>query len=298
MDNNLIIGLFENSVRIVSIDKDFNVDFVSIGNLPFPLRTLLVGKQKNPDYVEIRNRIFSLLPKGHFSFQKVLLVLDSNFFFINTIPIEETNDVKDIKNNILWDIANYYPYGSRDFIINYYRSKEPQAKISSIHEYVIVAIQRHFIKSLINLISDCGLNITTFYTDHFSAENFLRKYYPGDFSNSALIGCKPERIDISVFNPNSTWSYEFILTDNFDISQPLLRTLKTRFLTSTKEQVKIFFYGDSYKQTYKILNLNFPQSSMLLLNPFIHLKPADTVDQILVQNEGYKFTSLFGALPG
>ncbi|MGB9695708.1 MAG: hypothetical protein ACP5P3_05745 [Ignavibacteria bacterium] len=298
MDDNLIIGLFEKSVRIVIIDKNLNVDFVSIRNLPFPIRNLFVGQQKNPEYVEIRNKIFSLLPKEHLSFQKVSLVLDSNFFFINTIPIEETNNIEEIKNNILWDIANYYPYGTKDFVINYYKSKGPQTRLSNVQEYVIIAIQKHFIKSLTELISDCGLNITAFYTDHFSAENFLCKYYQEDFSNSVLIGCKPERIDISIFNKNSFWSYEFILTDNSDISQPLLKILRTRFLTSEKEQGKMFFYGDSYKQIYKILNLNFPQCSMLLLNPFIHLKPADTVDPILVQNEGYKFTSLFGAIPG
>lgn len=298
MDNNLIIGLFENSVRIITIDKNLKVDFVSISHLPFPLRNLLVGKQKNPDYVEIRNKIFSLLPKEHASFQKISLVLDSNFFFINTIPIEETNNPEDIKNNILWDIANYYPYSPKNFVINYYKVKEPKPRLSNVHEYVIVAIQKHFIKSFTNLISDCGLNITTFYTDHFSAENFLRKYYHDDLSNSALIGCKPERIDISIFNGNGSWSYDFILTDNSDVSQPLLETLRTRFLTLGQEQVKMFFYGDSYKQSYKILSLNFPKCSMLLLNPFIHLKSGDTVDPILAQNEGYKFTSLFGAISG
>jgi Tfp pilus assembly PilM family ATPase len=294
MGDNLIIGLFENSVQIITLDKNLTVDFVSIDNIPFPLRNLLIGKQKNPDYVEVRNKIFSLLPKGTSTFKKVSVVLDSNFFFINTIPLEDTNNIEELKNNILWDIANFYPSSQKNFIINYYKPKETQPKLLSIQEYTIIAIQKNFIKSITNLISDCGLNVTAFYTDHFSAENFLRKYYKEDFSNSILIGCKPERIDISIFNKDNSWSYEFILTDNFDISQPLLKIISKKFIAFEKEQTKMFFYGESYKLIYKILNLNFPQTSMLLLNPFIHIKPADTIDWVLIQNEGYKFTSLFG----
>lgn len=296
MGDTLIIGLFENSVRVITIDKNFNVDFVSIADLPFPLRNLLVKKQKSSDYVEIRNRIFSILPKGNFSFQKISLVIDSNFFFINTIPIEESDDIENIKNDILRDIANYYPYGSKNFVVNYYKIKEPYPRFSNVREYIIVAIQQYFIKSFTTLLSDCGLNVTTFYTDHFSAEHFFRKYYGDSSSNSILIGCKPERVDISIFNENGSWAYDFILTENSDFSQSLLETLKARLSIFRKEQCKVFFYGDSYKQAYKILSLNFPQSSMFLLNPFIHTKATDTVDPTLIQDEGYKFTSLFGAI--
>ncbi len=136
---------------------------------------------------------------------KISFCIDSNFAFLNVIPVDANLSDQELSEHLLWEISQYFPGESgHNFTVRGYKFGE-----GNFSKALLVGVRKEMISFIKAIAERLRLKVSIIDIDHFASENCLRekigpvrsRYFYRDF---ILIGVKPTRIDVSVFK-----NYEF-----------------------------------------------------------------------------------------
>lgn len=152
----------------------------------------------------------AFLTAGMVKAQNVSLALDSSSLFIHRIPIEENAPDAAIREQVEWELAQYFPdAGAGAFITDYHRmSQFPSVRLN---EVLSVSVRKSVAQSIGKVLKGLGLRLQVVDADHFAAESALRVNYPDSLRRHvALVGIKEERIDISILKNGNLEAYRHV----------------------------------------------------------------------------------------
>lgn len=142
------------------------------------------------------------------------IALDTDSLFIHRLPIEDQTSENTIKDQIRWELEQYYP-GAQDaeFVTAHHRmSRFPSVRLN---EVLSVSVRRRTAQAFERVLSTLGLRLHILDADHFSAESALRMNYPDSLRRHiALLGVKPRRLDISTLKNGNLESYSYTLLES------------------------------------------------------------------------------------
>jgi Tfp pilus assembly PilM family ATPase len=242
--------------------------------------------------------INSVLKGKTFEEHKVGLLLDSSVAFMNLIPIDFKEPVDTIRSQILWDLSNYFPQNYKEFNVNYFRLKKTNYS-PDVRDTLIIALHKVKLEFLRSIFEFSNLYINISDIDHLAAENCIKKVYGYDFKNkkNLIIGIKKKRADLSIIDENNLYYFDYLNTESNVFQEKLAKSLSCFYERDLDLFFdKIFLYGDNgLTHIKKLVSSVFPEKEIVLTNPlsiFNYSSIKNTVSNI--ENEGYKYTSLFG----
>lgn len=135
------------------------------------------------------------------------IALDSSSLFIHRLPVEENSSDTVIREQVRWEIEQYFPgEPAADFISDYHRmSRFPSVRLN---EVLSVTVRRKTAQGLERVLRNVGLRLHVLDVDQFSAETTFRQNYPDVLRRHvALVGIKGHRIDITILKNGIMESY-------------------------------------------------------------------------------------------
>jgi Tfp pilus assembly PilM family ATPase len=142
------------------------------------------------------------------------IALDTGSLFIHRMPIEENTTDTAIREQIRWEIDQYFPnLSSSEFIFDYHRmSRFPSVRLNEI---ISVSIRRKTARAIEEVLTTLGLRLHILDADHFSAETALRMNYPDSLRRHiTLIGIKANRLDVSLLKNGNLESYSHSVVES------------------------------------------------------------------------------------
>jgi Tfp pilus assembly PilM family ATPase len=142
------------------------------------------------------------------------IALDTDALFIHRLPIEGQTSENTIKDQIRWELEQYYPGApAGEFVTAHHRmSRFPSVRLN---EVLSVSVRRRTAQALERMLATLGLRLHILDADHFSAESALRMNYPDSLRRHiALLGVKPRRLDISTLKNGNLESYSYTLLES------------------------------------------------------------------------------------
>jgi Tfp pilus assembly PilM family ATPase len=219
------------------------------------------------------------------------LALDSSSLFIHRLPIEENSSDTVIREQIRWEIEQYFPgIPATEFITDYHRmSKFPSVRLN---EVLSVTIRRKTAQDLEQALRNVGLRLHILDTDQFSAEITFRQNYPDALRRHvALVGVKGHRIDITVLKNGNMEAYSHLPVQTLD-------DIGERIATLCRDHagvLSIVVYGPALNSD--LLTKIRRRASILVeaLNPLRNVSIADTlrVGEHL-SSPSYRFAAVLG----
>jgi Tfp pilus assembly PilM family ATPase len=137
------------------------------------------------------------------------VAVDSSSLFIHRLPVEESASDGTIREQIRWEIEQYFPgIPASEFITDYHRmSRFPSVRLN---EVLSVTVRRKTAQGLEKALSDVGLRLHILDADQFSAETTFRQNYPDALRRHvALVGIKSHRIDTTILKNGNMESYSY-----------------------------------------------------------------------------------------
>ncbi|CUS97291.1 hypothetical protein JGI22_00263 [Candidatus Kryptobacter tengchongensis] len=230
-------------------------------------------------------------------FTKLSFCLDTEFVFLNIIPIDANLSEQDLNEHLLWEISQYFPDESaQNFALRGYKFGS-----GKVQKMLIVAVRKEIISFLRAIADKLNLKIQIIDIDHFSAENCLRerissvrsRYFYKDF---ILAGLKKGRIDVSVFRNYEFQRYFYYLVNNESDLRYFLIKLVNDNVSAGFE--KFVFYGEVVDKDMIDFISEMLGSRFVVLNPFdsplfLDLKVKPEVASIFAPNIGLAFRMLW-----
>jgi Tfp pilus assembly PilM family ATPase len=142
------------------------------------------------------------------------IALDTASLFIHRLPIEAQSSEATIRDQIRWEIEQYFPGSdTSEFISDFHRmSRFPSIRQD---EVLSVSLRRRTAKALEQVLSNLSLKLHILDADHFSAEAALRLNYPDSLRRHiAFIGVKPGRLDMSMLKNGNLESYSYSIPES------------------------------------------------------------------------------------
>lgn len=291
------IGLYEKSIKFLEINKENKISFAfhltdnfNIDNLYSP------NKLSDTALNEMSEQINEVLSKSKTTSHTSKLLLDTNYCFANVIPLDFTEGNDKINSNILWELSNYFPDSYKNYKISYHKLISDLYS-DNIKETLIVAIKNNFIEAVKKLSKQINIKISSIDIEHFSSEKYFRAIRKNLFTGETffIIGCKKNRMDLSVINDSGCIGYDYILLEDSNYTDKL-----EKFYLNAEEKYldrkinNIYLYGDeTTSSVYKIINDLAKKSRLILSNPFYEIGITENVSSEIV-SEGYKFVPLCG----
>jgi Tfp pilus assembly PilM family ATPase len=144
------------------------------------------------------------------------VALDSSSLFIHRLPVEENSSDGAIREQIRWEIEQYFPgIPSSEFITDYHRmARFPSVRLN---EVLSVTVRRTTAQGLEKALANVGLRLHILDADQFSAETTFRQNYPDALRRHiALVGIKGHRIDTTVLKNGNMEAYAFAPVQTLD----------------------------------------------------------------------------------
>lgn len=232
-------------------------------------------------------------------FTKLSFCLDTEFAFLNIIPVDTNLSEKDLNEHLLWEISQYFPGESvQSFAVRGYKFGS-----GKIQKMLIVAVRKEIISFLRAIADKMNLKIQIIDIDHFAAENCLRerissvrsRYFYSDF---ILAGLKRRRIDVSVFRNYAFQRYFYYLVSNeSDLRYFVIKLINDNISAGFERFV---FYGeviDINKEMSGFIN-EMLGSKSIILNPFdsplfLDVKVKPEITSVFAPNIGLAFRMLW-----
>lgn len=295
----LIISLLGKKISIAEISEKKEITFLENLVSDYDLNESVVLERYTDTMIYSFSDLINNTLKGRkFDNHRVGLLVNSSIAFMNLMPIDYSESLDTIRSQILWDLSNYFPQNYKEFIINYYKIKKSNVT-PEVKESLLIAIHKvkmEFIKSIFEF---CNLNIHITDIDHLAAEKCVRKVYSSDFKNfkNLIIGFKKNRIDLSIIDDSSIYYFDFVNTDNINFQERFLKSLGILYEKNLDLLFeKIFLYGEgNLDNVQKLIATIFPEKITIISNPlsiFNYSRLGNNAD--IIENEGYKYTPLFG----
>ncbi len=144
------------------------------------------------------------------------IALDSSSLFIHRLPVEENSSDTVIREQIRWEIDQYFPgIPASEFISDYHRmARFPSVRLN---EVLSVTVRRKTAQGLEKALRNVGLRLRILDTDQFSAEITFRQNYPDALRRHvALVGIKEHRIDVTVLKNGNMESYSYAPVESLE----------------------------------------------------------------------------------
>ena len=302
--SSLAIGFSGNSIRFAAISDQGKLTYISELETDFDFDREIMTHYNNQHLInELSNVIAEKINKiDNINYHKLSLLVNSAQTFCTVIPLDMEGEEQIISSNILWDLSMYYPEEYENFNVNYYRMGKIYDN-DSIHNILILAIDKNVINFYRNIFSDFSLSIEIFDTDHFAMEKYISEFYHDKIDAPlALLGLKPNRMDVSVYDNNELIHYSYTSIGELDFKRELDKVLTN--LESCgyfKEINNIFIYGESLLESVKeYLLKKYPDKEIILLDPFDNFSIEDGIiespeEELLKFSSASRFAPLFGA---
>jgi Tfp pilus assembly PilM family ATPase len=221
----------------------------------------------------------------------VSIALDTASLFIQRIPIEETSTDDMIREQIRWEITQYFPgTDPAEFISDYHRmSRFPSVRLNEI---LSVSIRRKLAQSLEKALGSLDLRLLILDADHFSAETALRANYPDSLRrNIALIGIKSDRLDHTLLKNGNLESYSAV-----ELESP--EDIVEEFARITREHADVFSsvaYGPALNSEL-LHEIRLGSSSLVeALNPLRQVTVSETLRVAEhITSPSYRFAGAIG----
>jgi Tfp pilus assembly PilM family ATPase len=166
--------------------------------------------EPDPQALELFTEFLASFIKAHQVKATVAsIAIDSSSLFIHRLPVEENSSDGAIREQIRWEIEQYFPgTASSEFITDYHRmARFPSVRLN---EVLSVSVRRATAQGLEKALATVGLRLHILDADHFSAETTFRQSYPDALRrHAALIGVKSHRIDATVLKNGNMESYAY-----------------------------------------------------------------------------------------
>lgn len=215
--------------------------------------------------IEIASAISSSINISE-KFTKISFCLDTEFAFLNVIPVDSNLSEQELNEHLLWEIFHYFPGESvHNFTIRGYRFG-----IGKIQKMLVAAVRKEIISFLKTIADKLNLKVQIIDIDHFAAENCLRerisptrsKYIYSDF---VLVGLKERRIDVSLFKNYEFQKYFYYVVNSESDLRYFVIKLINDYISAGFE--KFVFYGEVSEEAIDLVS-GMLGNKFLLLNPF------------------------------
>lgn len=200
-------------------------------------------------------------------FTKFAFCIDTEFAFLNVIPVDANLSEQTLNEHLLWEVSQYFPSDSaQQMVVRGYKFGS-----GTVQRMLMVAVKKELISFLRAISDKLNLRIQIIDIDHFAVENCLRerissvrsRYFYRDF---LLAGVKRRRIDVSVFRNYEFQKYfYYVLHDDSDIRYFLIKLIND-YVSSGFD--KFVFYGEMLDASMIDLISDMLGSKFSLLNPF------------------------------
>jgi len=226
------------------------------------------------------------------------VVIDSAQAFLNTIPLDTSDDESAVNSQIMWEISNYFPETYNDFNIKYLKLNNHKYS-ENIDDVLLIAIDKFKIDFCRRVADELKLNLKAVEVDHFAAEKIISEIYEDKSSENdvLLVGYKHGRIDITLLTKGKIRHYEYISRDDNDYPSVFAESLKTMKTTVPMLDVKeIFIYGDGFSSgaadNFSDIYKNIP---VTVVDPFMKVKLSrEILSEKSSDHSLYRFTPLCG----
>jgi len=300
----LTLSISDRIIRFVEINEKREISFIDSIDTTFSFTECFrTGKDDEAIVSEAANVIHEAIKDKNLSSNKIGILLDSIFTFINIIPIEYSDDSPGVASSLLWDLSNYYPNNYKNFKLNYYKlgNKKFAEKVT---DTLYIAIENDKLEIINKIMHTCRLKTGLFDIDHFAVEKYIRELYKPHLSSRRClyIGCKRNRFDISIIDSNSLIHYEFIMFKETNYIKKLSDFLdKIKSGNESKTFDFVILYGDDYTvDIFNWLSSALQDTKIYLPDPFTELSLHEMISNNLkFREEGNKFIPACGlALKG
>jgi len=226
------------------------------------------------------------------------VVIDSAQAFLNTIPLDVSDDESAVNSQIMWELSNYFPESYNDFNIKYLRLNNHKYS-ENIDDVLLIAIDKFKIDFCKRVADELKLNLKSVEVDHFAAEKILSDIYKDKATENDVlfIGYKHSRIDITLLSKGKIKHYEYISRDDNDYQNRFCNSLKAIPVNIPMLDVKeIFIYGDGFssgaEDSFHEIYKNVP---VTVIDPFMKVKLSrEILSEKSSDHSLYRFTPLCG----
>ncbi len=297
--NTLVIGIYDRTIRFLEINSQREITLAKSVDIPFSFSECFkFGNYDDTFISEACTLIKDSLKNVNYSSYKILLLLDTSYSFLNVVPLDIDDSESNINTYILWDISNYYPDSYKNFKINYYKLNEYKFA-SGIKATLIAAIENSKLEIIRKIFHNCRMQINLLDLDHFAADKYANNIFVDNtYTNEIIsIGCKRNRVDISITGKKGIRYYNFIHFKDVNYQDKLLKLFSNLKKEIYLNQIKLaMVYGEDYTEDVcKFLSKKFSYINFKMPNPF-EAFPINDKKQIekKLKTEGNKFVPLFG----
>jgi Tfp pilus assembly PilM family ATPase len=290
-DTILGISISDRGVQAVEVLRNgLSATLLAIDEWPNPFSTGN-GAISDERMQQFEDTLSAFLKVNRIKSTRVSLALDTSYLFVHRIPVEEKTTEAQIREQVRWEIEQYFPEShGGDFISDFHRMKRSPAE--PLNEVLTVSLRRSAAQYLARSLTGLGLQLHILDADHFSAETALRINYPDMFRRTlALLGIKENRLDISLLRNGNLESYSYRVVQS---NQEIIEEVGT-ISRETPGIFSITAYGPYLE---KDLLQRIRRSSALLveaLNPLRHVSVSDSLrlaDHLTAPS--YRFASAVG----
>lgn len=164
------------------------------------------------DFVE---RLTAFLAQQQMEVHQVAVALDTTRLFVNTLPVNEPTESL-IEEQIAWELSEYFPGSPKNAFISDYHVIPPTDS-RPYSNVLMVSVRRDVVQKIQRAMSRLHLELVAMDGDHFAAETLVRLGYPETKTKHiALVGVKPERLDMSLLRHWDVESYHYTLATQDD----------------------------------------------------------------------------------
>jgi Tfp pilus assembly PilM family ATPase len=291
------IGLSDKSIKFLEVNNENKISFAHNLTENINLDNLFFQNKFSENYLnKISEQINDILSKSNTSSNISKLLIETNYYFTNVIPLDFSSGQDKINSNILWELSNYFPESYKNYKITYHKLLS-ELYSENVKGTLIIAVKNSIVKTIKKLSKLIDIKISSIDVEHFSSEKYfraIRKYLIND-ENILIIGCKNNRFDFSIINNSGCLAYDYFLPQNSN-SQDLLAKayieIEDKYINLQINNV--YLYGDELtSSSYKIINDISKKARVILSNPFYEIGITDNLNMEIV-SEGYKFIPLCG----
>ena len=257
LNKSLGISFSSDKIKFTELSADgglIKLSYADIIDVDFNFEDELWKYKSNQKVLtNISGEIQKVLHKRGTYFSDISVTLSTSQAFLMILPVDFSDGKSSINSKIYWELSNYFPDNYSDYIVNTYRMNS-LLPASHSDEFLVIAVLKNTLEFVKRIFKLCNINIKLIDIDHFSAENALRRNYPGRLneSNILLVGLKDDRMD---FGYIADKKYSYFTYTNYLGRAPseynLTLTQKIRAMISSpalKGGVDcIFLYGEEIR---------------------------------------------------
>jgi hypothetical protein len=292
--NSLGISFSGKYIRFVGINSAGEPEFIKEAETDLDFSEDLAYFSRNSAIIgSISEIIRESLSGGGPDSGTISFSIDTNNAFLNVIPVDFSETPQNVKSRIIWDLSNYFPDSYKNYRLNYIRLNDNRG-LNNISSVLLIAVHNNLNSLFQKIFSEAGLKIKVFDIDQLAVINAVNGLSPSG-KDSILIGCRKNRIDISVTRKNKISAYTYLLYKDVDFERSLRNELVDISLDAGAPRADIFVYGDEIAGFAADIAKSVTGANVSFIDLYSHGKNLDPA----YKDISYKFAAAYGlALKG